>query len=128
MNRKDYKEKWKKLSPIVVKMIKKDGRCNHKLNDTFYFKNPYEKPKGLCGALVHVLDLYTWRVQLGFPSWEKNNDHIYKIHCPSKNGTVWEMKKAKKIEYEKYISSQNEKKKNKKQITTPCSRPQKRDG
>jgi len=29
MKREDYLDEWKKLSPIIVEMTKKDGRCNH---------------------------------------------------------------------------------------------------
>lgn len=94
MKRPDYLKKWEQLSPIEVKMIKQDGKCNHQMGDTFYFKNPYDKPQDLCTALLHVLDLYTWRVELGFASWEDGDEDVYRIHCPSKNGTVWEMKKV----------------------------------
>lgn len=93
MKREEYLNNWKELSQIEVKMVKQYGKCNHKLGETFYFKNPYEKPRELCNALMHVLDLYTWRVVLGFPSWEEDDENIYRIHCPSKKGTVWEMKK-----------------------------------
>ncbi len=93
MDNNQYKEEWVKLGSIEIKMIQKDGKCPHALNDKFYYKNPYKKPENVCVALLHVLDLYTWRVALGFPSWEKDNRNIYRIHCPSKNGTIWEMKK-----------------------------------
>jgi len=86
MKRPDYLDKWDELSRIEVKMIKQEGKCNHKLGDTFYFKNPYDKPRDLCNALLHVLDLYTWRVVLGFPSWEADDENVYRIHCPSKKG------------------------------------------
>ena len=92
MKRKEYINCWKTLKPIEIKMIKKAGKCKHNFGDRFCYRNPYEKPKGLCNALIHVLDLYAWRVALGFPSWEKDAPKVYRIHCPSKNGTVWEMK------------------------------------
>ncbi|MHC4559915.1 MAG: hypothetical protein ACYTFW_19285 [Planctomycetota bacterium] len=95
MKRQDYLTKWQELGPIEVKMVKKYGRCSHELGDTFCFKNPYDKPRQLCNALLHVLDLYTWRLELGFPSWEADDENVYRIHCPSKNGTVWEMRKKK---------------------------------
>jgi hypothetical protein len=47
----------------------------------------------VCEALLHVLNLYTWRVALGFPSWNSENRKIHKLHCPDPKGTVWEMKK-----------------------------------
>ena len=37
---------------------------------------------------------YTWRVALGFPSWEPDDPTIYRIHCPCQTGTVWELRKA----------------------------------
>jgi hypothetical protein len=46
-------------------MVEKIGRCEHELGDMFLYKTPYDKPSGLCSALMHVLDLYTWRATLG---------------------------------------------------------------
>ena len=96
MNDNQYKNEWKKLGSIEIKMVQKDGKCTHELNDKFYYKNPYSRPEKVCTALLHVLDLYTWRVALGFPSWEKDNRNVFRIHCPSKKGTVWEIKKIQK--------------------------------
>ena len=100
MKREEYLREWEKLGPIVVRMTRKDGRCKHALGDTFCFKNPYDKPKDLCPALWHVLGLYTWRVALGFPSWEADDSDIYSVHCPSRTGTVWEMRTARPEEHE----------------------------
>ena len=69
----EYKEMWGKLGPIQLKMIEKIGSCRHNLGDLFVCNNPYHKPQEVCTALMHVLDLYTWRVALGFPSWEADN-------------------------------------------------------
>jgi uncharacterized repeat protein (TIGR04076 family) len=95
MERNAYLKQWDQLSAIEVTMVRKDGKCPHNVGDTFVYENPYERPQGLCHALVHVLDLYTWRVVLGFPSWEADDETVYRIHCPSKTGTVWEMRKAR---------------------------------
>ena len=108
MQREDYLDQWRQLSPIAVTLIQKDGRCEHELGDRFYFKDPYEKPRDLCNALLHVLDLYTWRVVLGFPSWESDDGSVYRIHCPSKKGTVWEMKRASRQQYADYLSSRDD--------------------
>ncbi|MDP4146893.1 MAG: hypothetical protein Q8936_20875 [Bacillota bacterium] len=89
----EYKNLWEGLGPIEIKMIEKYEECKHKLGDVFIYKNPYEKPQGVCTALLHVLDLYIWRVALGFPSWEEDNCKVYRIHCPDKKGTVWEIRK-----------------------------------
>jgi len=92
MKREEYLAEWDRLQPIQVTMIEKCGKCMHSVGDTFRYENPYEKPSNLCNALKHVLDLYTWRITLGFPSWEEDDGNVYRIHCPSKKGTVWEMR------------------------------------
>jgi hypothetical protein len=93
MTDKEYKELWAQLGPIQIKMVERTGSCRHGLGEVFTIQTPYDKPQGLCSALLHVLDLYTWRVTLGFPSWESDDRTIYRIHCPSKKGTVWAMEK-----------------------------------
>jgi uncharacterized repeat protein (TIGR04076 family) len=94
MTGEEYRSKWKDAGPIEIKMIEKHGKCKHQVGDTFHYNTPYERPNEFCFALLHVLDLYTWRVAQGFPSWEKDDGSVYRIHCPSKLGTVWEMKKV----------------------------------
>ncbi|MBN1217471.1 MAG: hypothetical protein JXM69_00965 [Anaerolineae bacterium] len=90
----EYKALWQTCGPIEVKMVEKCGQCVHNLHDTFYYETPYKKPQGICTALLHVLDLYAWRVALGFPSWQADDRHTYRIHCPDATGTVWEMRKV----------------------------------
>ena len=105
MKRQDYLAKWRELDPIVVKMTAKNGLCNHELGQTFCFKSPYDKPKGICAALWHVLEFYAWRVQFGFPSWEPDDENVYRLHCPCETGTVWEMRRATPAEREQYLPS-----------------------
>jgi uncharacterized repeat protein (TIGR04076 family) len=93
ISHEDYKGIWDKFSPVKVQMIEKNEECLHNLSDFFLYNNHYGKPQGICSALHHVLQLYIWRASLGFPSWEKDRN-IYKIHCPDKKGTVWEIKRA----------------------------------
>ena len=95
MTEEEYKKKWKEAGPIEIRMIEKFGKCRHKLGDVYRYQNPYERPDDVCFALLHVLDLYVWRAAQEFPSWEKDDHTVYRIHCPSKLGTVWEMKKIK---------------------------------
>jgi uncharacterized repeat protein (TIGR04076 family) len=90
---KDYQEIWKRIGRIEIKMVEKHEECRHKPGDTFVYENPYLKPAGVCGALLHVLDLYVWRAALGFPSWNSEDRKVFKIHCPDPKGTVWEMRK-----------------------------------
>ena len=93
MTDEEYKEMWGKLGLIQIRMIEEIGSCRHSLGDVFFYNTPYDKPNEVCTALLHVLDLYIWRVALGFPSWEADNRSIYRIHCPSKKGTIWELSK-----------------------------------
>ena len=65
----EYRELWKRIGRIEIRMVEQHEECKHILGDTFIYEDPYEKPDGVCTALLHVLDLYTWRVALGFPSW-----------------------------------------------------------
>ena len=74
-------------------MVAKDGQCRHALGDRLIYRTPYDRPEGICHALLHVLDLYVWRVALGFPSCNEHDRRTYRIHCPDATGTVWEMGK-----------------------------------
>jgi uncharacterized repeat protein (TIGR04076 family) len=94
----EYAELWRRCGPIRIEMIEKAGKCEHVLGDAFFYRDPYVRPQGVCTALLHVLDLYLWRVALGFPSWEKDDRRVYRVHCPSKTGTVWEMKRVDQAE------------------------------
>jgi len=89
----DYRKLWDKIGRIEIKMVEKNEDCKHNLGDVFIYDNPYKKPEGVCNALLHVLDLYTWRVALGFPSWNSEDRKVHKIHCPDAKGTVWEIRK-----------------------------------
>ena len=66
----DYHELWKKRGRIQIRLVEKLGKCSHEVGETFIYDDPYHKPEGVCYALLHVLDLYTWRTALGFPSWD----------------------------------------------------------
>ena len=81
---------------IEIRLVKKIGECPHEEGDVFYYENPYKPPRNVCHALLHVLNLYTWRVVLGFPSWNDAEPRAYRIHCPDHTGTIWEMRPAAK--------------------------------
>jgi uncharacterized repeat protein (TIGR04076 family) len=89
----DYRRLWGNLRPVEVKLVEQCGQCRHKLGDTFTYETPYKRPEGLCYALAHTLELYTWRATLGYPSWNLGERDIYRIHCPDATGTVWEMRR-----------------------------------
>jgi uncharacterized repeat protein (TIGR04076 family) len=90
---KEYQELWKKLGTIEITCVEKHEECKHAIGDAFLYENPYKRPAGVCEALLHVLDLYIWRVAFGSPSWNSENRTLFKVHCPDPKGTVWEMKK-----------------------------------
>lgn len=92
----EYREMFRATGPIEIKMIEKNENCHHEVGDVFYYDHPYKRPAGVCHALLHVLDLYTWRVALDFPSWEDDDSSVHRIHCPAKQGTVWELRKVDK--------------------------------
>lgn len=92
-NHQEYGELWKRIGKIEIRMVEKHEECKHNIGDTFVYETPYKKPENVCTAILHVLDLYTWRVALGFPSWNSENRKVFKIHCPDPKGTVWEMRK-----------------------------------
>ena len=94
MSYDEYKDHWSNLYKVKIKLTDKVGECKHEQGDVFYYENPYERPKGVCFALLHVLDFYVWRVVLGFPSWNDKAPGIYRIHCPDHTGTIWEMKRV----------------------------------
>jgi uncharacterized repeat protein (TIGR04076 family) len=94
-NHSEYLKLWSELDNIEIKCVEKNETCKHNVGDTFYYKNPYSRPDNVCSALLHVIDLYTWRAAVGFPSWNAENRKIFKVHCPDPKGTVWEIKKVK---------------------------------
>lgn len=94
-NHKDYQDCWKKLGKVEIKMVEKYEECKHNIGDIFIYENPYKRPENVCNALLHVIDLYIWRVTLGFPSWTSKDKRTFKLHCPDPKGTVWEVKKIK---------------------------------
>jgi uncharacterized repeat protein (TIGR04076 family) len=88
----EYGKLWG-LCKIEIRLVEKIGECKHNIGETYIYNTPYQRPSNVCSALLHVLDLYTWRVALGFPSWNAENREVYRIHCPDRTGTVWEMRK-----------------------------------
>ncbi len=91
----EYRKLWDRMGKIEVRCIEKNGQCRHNVGETHYYdRMPYRRPEGVCYALLHVLDLYTWRVALGFPSWNEGERDVYRVHCPDRTGTVWEVRRV----------------------------------
>ena len=89
-----YHRYWQEMGRIEIRCAEKLGECKHELGEVYYYDNPYQRPAGVCFALLHVLDLYTWRVALGFPSWNEQDPQVHRIHCPDHTGTVWEVRRV----------------------------------
>ena len=96
MSDDDYHQAWDSLGRIEIRLVEKLGKCRHEVGETYYYETPYKKPINVCNALLHVLDLYTWRVALGFPSWNDQDRLVHRIHCPDHTGTVWEVRRVEK--------------------------------
>ena len=92
-NNEDYHAVWDRIHPVEIRMIEKNEHCKHELGDSFILKHHYDHPEEICHALMHVLSLYVWRASMGFPSWE-DDPSVFRIHCPDKKGTVWEVRRA----------------------------------
>lgn len=87
-------EAWAAAGPLELRLVECLGKCAHAEGTVYTFANPYELPAGLCEAMATVARGYLWRVALGFPSWEADDPSVYRLHCPSKTGTVWELRKV----------------------------------
>jgi hypothetical protein len=85
---------WAAAGPLELKLTALQGACAHAEGTVYAFANPYELPSGLCEAMATVVRGYLWRVALGFPSWEADDPGVYRLHCPSKTGAVWELRRV----------------------------------
>ena len=81
--------------PIQIQMIQKKGKCRHALGDVFEYSTLYRRPEGVCNELLHVLGLYAWRLALNAQTQKGPSARVLRIHCPSRTGTVWEIKMAR---------------------------------
>ncbi len=91
----EYRKLWDRCK-IEIRLVEKIGECRHNLGEVHIYDTPYKRPPDVCYALLHVLDLYTWRVVLAYPSWNAEDRRVYRIHCPDRTGTVWEMRRIEK--------------------------------
>ena len=92
--RSDYRKVWAGIPAVEAINISDNESCQHAEGVRFFYRNHYDKPDGICTALHHVFQLYVWRAALGFPSWEPDDPSVFRIHCPAKKGTVWELRRV----------------------------------
>ena len=96
------KERWMEiarargLEEVEVKLIEKTGKCPHEKGEVFIYVHPNCRPEGLCGVASIAIEPFVQRCSApGVPSWEKDDPNTYRIHCPSKKGTIWEIRRVK---------------------------------
>ena len=84
-------EFWK--TKLRITCIEKLGKCHHEVGDTYLYEHAMSYPKGLCPGIQEPSRLVVSQCAAGVPSWEGDNPEIYRIHCISKKGTVWQIER-----------------------------------
>ncbi len=82
---------WK--TKVKITCVEKNGKCEHNVGDSYVYDNPMAYIKGLCLGIQDPARPFVSHTASGVPSWEADDKSIYRIHCISKKGTVWEIKK-----------------------------------
>lgn len=71
----------------------KHGVCEHNVGDSYIFEHVQGYVKELCSGIQDPARQYASYCAVGLPSWEVDNNNIYRIHYVSKKGTVWRLEK-----------------------------------
>lgn len=74
------------------------GKCHHEVGDSFVFKHAMTFTEGLCFGAYDPARPYISHCAAGVPSWEADDDSVYRIHCISKKGTVWRLERVEEEE------------------------------
>ena len=89
-----FEEWWD--SRVRITCEEKHGVCEHEVGDTFIFEHVQDYAEGLCSGIQDPARPYAAYCALGQPSWESDDNSIYRVHCISKKGTVWRIEKISK--------------------------------
>ena len=81
------------LKTVKVTLIEKFGKCHHEVGDSFLYIHPMFRPVGICGVAAYSFEPYVQRCSTNVPSWEDDDSSVYRIHCPSKMGTIWSIER-----------------------------------
>jgi uncharacterized repeat protein (TIGR04076 family) len=84
-------EFWK--TKVRITCEEKLGKCHHEVGESYVYAQPLDYPKGLCSGIQDPARPFITRCAAGLPSWEGDDQSIYRIHCISKKGTVWKLEK-----------------------------------
>jgi uncharacterized repeat protein (TIGR04076 family) len=99
------------MEHLRIRVSKKHGKCPHNIGETWDTPYALIKPAGktiLCDDAHYVLIPYLGMAAGGDHSWE--TDGVWRIHCPSKTGIIFEIE-ALKIEHQWPENSEWSKKK-----------------
>ncbi len=77
--------------PVTVTMVEKRGKCHYQLGKTWRWDKGWDGSERVCRALDWSLHWPVVLCALGAKSWEQDPD-VWRISCPSKRGTVWEVR------------------------------------
>lgn len=78
------------MKHLRINVKEKNGKCPHKVGDSWETSYSFMKPKGLCDDAHYVLIPYLSMAAGGGKSWEEDGKWL--IHCPSKSGIIFEIK------------------------------------
>ena len=82
---------WK--TKVQITCEEKHGKCRHDVGDTYVYRHALDYPEDLCSGIQEPARLVVTHCAAGIPSWEGDDQSIYRIHCISKKGTVWRLER-----------------------------------
>ena len=66
----------------------------HELGESQVFETPISYLGGMCLGIQDPARIWVTHCAAGLPSWERDNPEVYRIHCISRKGTVWEFERV----------------------------------
>ena len=78
---------------VRITCEEKLGKCRHNVGDTYTYSNPMGYVQDLCAGIQDPARPFASLCAAGIPSWEGDDQSIYRIHCISKKGTVWRLER-----------------------------------
>jgi uncharacterized repeat protein (TIGR04076 family) len=83
---------------VKATCIEKRGKCHHEVGESHAFETPISYVEGMCLGIQDPAWIWVTHCAAGLPSWEGDNPEVYRIHCISKKGTVWEFQRVEEQE------------------------------
>ena len=79
---------------VKATCIEKLGKCHHEVGESHLFETPISYVEEMCLGIQDPARIWVTHCAAGLPSWEEDNPEVYRIHCISKKGTVWEFQRV----------------------------------